>query len=127
MLRYPFKDELQEVCNQEINTLKSKSTFKLAPKLDSSKDSLPLIWVWTYKFNENRYILKFKACICARGDLQWTDQETYAATLAAQTFRATTAIITAYDLETGSYDVINAYVNARLKQLIRCKCPEGYK
>jgi len=32
--------------------------------------SLPLIWVLTYKFDTNGYLLKYKARLIAKGDLQ---------------------------------------------------------
>jgi hypothetical protein len=51
----------------------------------------------------------------ARGDLQYTVEDTYAATLAAQTFRAVMAIVAAFDLETQQYDAINAFANVVLK------------
>jgi hypothetical protein len=44
---------------------------------------LPLIWVFTNKFDEDGYLLKEKARIVARGDLYTTEDDTYAATLAA--------------------------------------------
>jgi hypothetical protein len=46
---------------------------------------LPLTWVFTYKFDKQGFLLKFKARICVRGDLQpLSEKETYAATLAAR-------------------------------------------
>ena len=44
------------------------------------------------QLDANGYLLSFKARLVARGDLQSTTDETYAATLAAQVFRATMAI-----------------------------------
>ena len=70
------------------------------------------MWVFTNKFNENGYLLKEKARIVARGDLHITDDDTYAATLAAQTFRAVMALVARFDLETRQYDVVNAFTNA---------------
>jgi hypothetical protein len=49
---------------------------------------LPLMWVWTYKFDENNYLAKYKAKLVARDDLQPASKEsTYAAILAAKFFR----------------------------------------
>ena len=53
---------------------------------------VPLIWIFTYKFDSNGYLLKFKARICARGDLLESEDDPYAATLASQSFRAMMAI-----------------------------------
>ena len=32
--------------------------------------TMPIIWVFTYKTNNNKYLIRFKACLCVRGDLQ---------------------------------------------------------
>jgi hypothetical protein len=44
------------------------------------------MWVFTYKFNEDRYLLKYKARLVVREDLQERYGDTYAATLAACLF-----------------------------------------
>jgi hypothetical protein len=54
-------------------------------------------------------------------------EETYAATPAAQTFRAIMALVAAFDLETRQYDAINAFVNAKLTEPKTCECSEGYQ
>jgi len=41
------------------------------------------MWVFTYKFDQDGYLLKHKARLVARGDLHYTAKDTYAATLAA--------------------------------------------
>ena len=71
--------------------------------------------------------MKHKARLVARGDLQYTAEDTYAATLAAQTFRAVMAIVAAFDLETRQYDAVNAFANATLPTPIACQCAEGYE
>jgi hypothetical protein len=40
-----------------------------------------LMWVFTYKFDEDRYLYRFKARLVVRGDLQQPYADTYAATL----------------------------------------------
>jgi len=68
--------------------------------------------VFTNKFNKDSYLLKEKARIVVRGDLHITDNDTYTATLAAQTFRAVMALVAAFDLETRQYNTVNAFANA---------------
>ena len=65
----------------------------------SQRKPLPLLWVFTYKFDIDGYLTKFKARIYVRGDLQYGYQDTYAATLAYRTFRALMAITAVFDLE----------------------------
>jgi len=60
---------------------------------------IPLKWVFKYKLDEHGYLVKFKARLVVRGDLHTTANETYAATLAARTFRALMALAAAFNLE----------------------------
>ena len=67
-----------------------------------------------------------------RGDLQEssTMESTYAATLAARSFRIVMALAAQFDLEIIQLDVVNAFVHAeRSKQgiPITCELPEGFK
>jgi hypothetical protein len=57
--------------------------------------------VFTYKFDTDRYLVKFKAHIYVRGDLQQlSEKDMYIATLTAKIFRAMIAIVAAFNLET---------------------------
>jgi hypothetical protein len=61
---------------------------------------IPTRWVFTYKFDEEGYLLKYKARLVVRGDLQLRqDEETYAATLAVRVFRFLIAIAAYFNLE----------------------------
>jgi hypothetical protein len=61
---------------------------------------LSFIWVWTYKFDENNYLAKYKAKFVARGNLQPALKEsTYVAILAVKSFRTLMAYAAQYDLE----------------------------
>ena len=97
------------------------------PKTAATK-TLPLIWVFTYKFDTDGYLSKFKARLCVRGDLQQPiHQDTYAATLAAKAFRALMAIVAAFDLEAWQFDAINAFTNSQIDETIYCDYPEGFE
>jgi uncharacterized membrane protein len=85
------------------------------------------MWVFTYKFDENGYLLKHKARLVAQGDMQYIDEDTYIATLVAQTFRAIMAIVATFNLETRQYDAVNAFPNVVLTTLVACQCAEGYE
>jgi hypothetical protein len=62
-----------------------------------------------------------------RGDLQRDYGDTYAATLTAKIFRCLIVLAAAFDLELYQYNVLNAFLNAKLNQLIYVQCPEGYE
>ena len=53
-------------------------------------------------------------------------QDTYAATLAARTFRALMAISAAFDLDIYQYDAVSAFINSPIDDEIFCECPEGF-
>lgn len=64
------------------------------------------MWVFTYKLDSDGCLVKYKARLCVRGNLQETDyKDNYAATLAARTFRALMAILAAFYLEAFHDDV----------------------
>jgi len=109
---------------KEFTGLMDRGTFEY--KEHSDEKLVPLMWVFTNKFDEDGFLINFKARLVARGDLYKSDEETYAATLAAQTFRAIAALIAAFDLETRQYDAIMAFVNAKFKDPIPVQCPAGF-
>jgi hypothetical protein len=85
------------------------------------------MWVFTYKFDEDGYLYRFKARLVVRGDLQQPYGDTYAATLAARTFRALVAIANQFGLELLQYDVPNAFLNATLNRKLYAQTPDGFK
>lgn len=85
------------------------------------------MWVFTYKFNEDGYLLKYKARLVVRGDLQAQYGDTYAATLAARLFRALMALACAFNLKAMQYDVPNAFLNAFLDRTLFVRTPDGFR
>src|SRR5436305_11899272 len=127
MQKHLYTKEFKKAVDKEFNTLLNKGTFEYFDKSKVDKqEPLLLMWVFTYKFDQDGYLIKYKARLVARGDLQYTIEDTYTATLIAQIFRAIIAIIAAFDLETRQYDTINAFANASLPNPIACKCTKGY-
>jgi gamma-glutamylcyclotransferase (GGCT)/AIG2-like uncharacterized protein YtfP len=90
---------------------------------------LDCMWVYVYKFKKNGHLLKCKARLVVRGDQQKRSrtEETYAATLAGRSFRTLMAIAARFDLELIQYDVVNAFVNARLTEDVFMRMPPGYR
>ena len=73
--------------------------------------------MFKYKFNNEGLIIKFKARICVRGDLQfWNNEDTYAATLAARSFRLLIALTAKFNLESRQLDTVNAFTNSDLDE-----------
>jgi hypothetical protein len=62
-----------------------------------------------------------------RGNLQQqTINNTYAATLAARSFRAIATLIAIFDLDRWQLDAINAFINSELDELVYCELPTGF-
>jgi hypothetical protein len=88
----------------------------------SNQSRIFLIWVFKYKFDIDDYLKKFKTRLCVRDDLQSIDQNTYAITLTAKTFRALIIISTVFDLKIWQYDAISAFINNEIDEKIYNEC-----
>jgi hypothetical protein len=70
--RHPHMAGFLAATQTEFTTLQNKGMFEsvlLTPQI-AAQTVLPLLWVFTYKFDTDSYLLKYKARICVRGDLQ---------------------------------------------------------
>ena len=114
---HKYGPEFKEAARTEYQTLEGRETFQVVPKTPDIK-VIPLTWVFTYELDTDGYLTQFKARICVRGDLQPRSKDTYAATLAARTFRTLMAMTAAYDLETHHLEAVNAFVNSQLDETV---------
>jgi hypothetical protein len=124
MLRHRFSQEFQIAAQKEFSELKKRGTFFWMKKADQSRISL--IWVFKYKFDIDDYLKKFKTRLCVRDDFQSTDQNTYAITLIAKTFRALMIISTVFDLEIWQYDAISAFINSEIDEELYNECSNEF-
>jgi hypothetical protein len=126
--RHPFGNRFKRAGQAEIDDILRKGCFKPEAHEEGVTEGeiLPLMWVFTYKFDEDGYLTKFKARLVVRGDLQQVYEDTYAATLAARIFRFLVALMAAYCLKAFQYDVLNAFLNAEVNRKIYVQTPEGY-
>jgi hypothetical protein len=116
MLAHPHSPQWLKATTVEFNKLLQNGTAQVAPILDNVRwrDILPLTWIWKYKVNEDGHLIKQKAGLCVRGDLEKlpSTEETCASTLAARVFRALMAIVAYFDLELQQLDTISAFTNS---------------
>jgi hypothetical protein len=123
-----YKLQFKNAAEKEYSTLREQGTFSQASTHEVKGQVLPMMWVFTYKFDEDGYLEKFKARLVVRGDLQISGHtDTYAATLAARVFRALMAIAAYFDLDIYQFDAINAFTNAFIDETIYVKYPEGFE
>jgi hypothetical protein len=89
---------------------------------------LGCMWVYVYKFDKHGWFVKCKARLVVRGDQQAKTvlENTYASTLAGRSFRTLMAIAARFDLELIQYDVVNAFVHAKLPYDVFMRMPPGY-
>lgn len=122
------KEEWLQACKREVRFLQKIGTFQqMPPDPALTKLAIGLTWVWKYKTDQSGYVTKFKARLCVRGDQQLpTQQETYAATLAARTFRTLMAICAEFDMDTYQLDAVNAFTNAPLDEEVYVRAPAGW-
>jgi hypothetical protein len=84
--------------------------------------------VFTYKNYSDDYLIKYKARIVIRNDLQNADpQNLYAATLASKIFRVFMTLMTDYSLKIRQLNAVNAFLNAHNDKLVYCQMLNYYK
>jgi hypothetical protein len=114
MLKHPEAQGFQAAAQAEIDQLRENDTWT---EVQAPQDHqvLPLRWVFTYKTDPEGYLVRYKARLCVRGDLQWpTYDDIYAATGAYRSLRILLAIVAVFDLICEKGDVKNAFIKAYL-------------
>jgi hypothetical protein len=124
MLRHRFSQKFQIAAQKKFSELKKRNTFFWMKKANQSR--IFLIWVFKYKFDIDDYLKKFKTRLCVKDDLQSTNQNTYATTFAAKTFRALMIISTAFDLKIWQYDAVNAFINNEIDEELYNECSNEF-
>ncbi|KAF7573884.1 hypothetical protein PtrM4_055070 [Pyrenophora tritici-repentis] len=124
--KHPFGQEFKAAAAKEFKSCREKGCFKTTSATVVDSQRLPLMWVFTYKFDEDGLLYKYKARLVVRGDLQEDWGDTYAATLAARVFGFLMALTAAFGLKAYQYDVLNAFLNAPLEKLVHVQTPDPY-
>ena len=122
MLKHQHFSEFMQTVKMKIDQLTTMKIWKkiFFNKKLSDKISISLTWVFKYKFDDQKYLIKYKARLCAKRNLQHTEQNTFAVTLAIRIFRILMTIVAAFDLEIKQYDVINAFINSEIDESTYC-------
>jgi hypothetical protein len=69
---HAFDNRFKIARQAEFDDILRKGCFKPEAQIEgvAKGEILPLMWVFTYKFDEDGYLTKFKARLVVRGDLQ---------------------------------------------------------
>jgi Reverse transcriptase (RNA-dependent DNA polymerase) len=104
-------------------------SFKEVKRSDTTgKQVLGCMWVFTYKLDKHGFLVKCKARLVVCGNQQEPrDLPTRATTLASTTFRTLMAIIAQFDLETRQLDIVNAFVNYKLDEVVYIRLLPGFE
>ena len=126
MLKHPYTSQWLDAVKLKYDTLLALNTFRQVP-IPKDDQVVPITWKFVYEFDTDVYLVKFKARLYIRGDLQkLTLKDTYAATLAAKAFRALTAIPATIGQMAMHWDVVlNGFCQAELDKVIN-KSSEAY-
>lgn len=130
MQKHKDRTQFMIAAEAEFQVLQDRKAWKVISINDVPSDSkiFPMRWVFVSKRDGD--LIKHKARIVVRGGLDSTSynrDEIYSHTLGLQKFRSLMAYINYKDLETLSFDAVQAFVNARRVKPIYCYMPEGFK
>jgi len=129
---HPLSDGWKKAEQEHLQShYKMKSWLEVPLKQikQTGQQILDCMWVYTYKLDQKHHLVKCKARLVVRGDQQRniSFQDTYAATLASQSFRILMAVAAKRNLELKQYDVTNAFVHANIDREVYMKMPVGHR
>jgi len=120
----PDASRWKEAMQDEIDAMQRLKAFEVVPTSVVTEGVKVLPSRWVFKIKPD----KFKARICARGDLQPLSQagDTFSPTLKFITVRLLFAIAALYGFDLCQMDVCNAFVNAALAEVVYMHAPQGF-
>lgn len=132
LAKHPLATEFRSAMDAEIDVIRLRHTWdevSISTVLPN-QEILPLKWVYTYKTDNDGFIMQYKARLVVRGDLQASHisrNELYAHTATMRTFRMLVAIAAAHHLAIHQMDAITAFLHATLDddEVFHVKQPPG--
>ena len=122
-----YGKQFQEAQRLHLAEHEKMKTFQEVPKARAKgQQILDCMWVFTYKLDKHHFLQKCKARLVVCGNQQAPGcLPTRATTLASTSFRTIIALASYFDLETRQLDVVNAFVNCELDEVVYIKPPPG--
>jgi transposase InsO family protein len=121
------KDKWIAAIESELSSIIERNTFSEPIELEHSEQTINAKFVFDLKTGEDGEILKYKARLVARGDLQKHGinyEETFAPTLRYDALRAFLAIAARNGWKVHQMDVVTAYLAGHLEEKIILRVPE---
>lgn len=131
-MRHPDRYKFTQAAQAEYEGLQAREAWTQINLEDVPEGSqiFPIKWVFVTKKDGDGNIIKHKAHIVVRGDLNkkaYNRDEIYSHTLGLQHFRSLTTYISFEDMETLSFDAVQAFVNAKRDRPIYCYMLEYFR
>ena len=132
MMKHPMKDKFKIAAREEFQGLQNRRAWDVVDmtSVPEKEQIFPMRWVFVTKNDTDGNPAKYKARLVVRGDLDrvsYNRDEIYSHTLSLQHFRSLMAYINYNDMETISFDAVQAFVNAQRDRPIYCYMPEGFR
>jgi hypothetical protein len=129
MLRHSHAERFRKAAQIEYDAIENRDIWQIVDRSkDENQQIISLKWVFTYKTDSNDYLIKYKARIVIRDDLQMIDsQNVYAITLISKVFRILMTLVAAFNLKTRQLNAINAFLNAHNDEFIYCQMSDDYR
>lgn len=131
LLTHPDAREYMAAARAELDHINKTHTWTPINRDTVTDQILPLKWVFTQKSDEKGNLLKFKARIVVRGDLQYdivSKRDLYAQTAAIQHFRVLLAYAAQNGYDIHQMDAITAFLQSLLdaQETIYVEPPPGF-
>ena len=125
-MKSPDKDHWLLATNKEFSSLIAKGTWLLVPHVSTMR-VIGCSWKYKIKRDSSGAVIKYKARLVARGDMQDLDYASvFAPTVRYTTLRVLLALACYHDLEIEQMDVVTAFLNADVVSDVYMEQPEGY-
>jgi hypothetical protein len=122
----PHRSKWMEAAQIEISALESKHCWEEVPATEATTKILPGTWVFRRKRSPDGEVKKYKGRYCCRGDLEETNDETFAPVVAWSTARFFLVLSISLGWHTCSVDFSNAFVQATLNKKVWIHLPRGF-
>jgi transposase InsO family protein len=123
-MRGPDRERWKEAIQSEMNALVRNGTWEETPRIEGMR-ILPGKWVLKIK-QDGRY--KARWVVGGHRQKEGIDyNEVYAAVVKCMSVRVLAALIAIGGLYTAQLDVLNAFLNSTLKELVYMELPTGYE
>ena len=130
MIKHSLASRFVQIIFTKIEILQLKDTWKQMSHHHAQKTKKTLIlitWIFKYKLDIENFLIKYKAHLCAKDNLQSIKQNVYAATLTYKIFRTFMTIINVWNLKTRQYDAVNAFANSDIDEPTYCFSSKNWK